>query len=192
MTQSLESYMARVAGALARSPLKDLERAAEVLMDARARGRWIFAAGNGGSAATASHFANDLVKGLSLAGRPRFKAMALNDGIPILTALANDYAYADCYVEQLKNYGSAGDVLVLFSGSGNSENVVRAARYARSIGMAVIGFTGRDGGLLAGCCTVNCLAPTHTMEEIEDVHMVWEHALVTVLRDRIAAEQGDA
>lgn len=186
--ERLGRYMMRDADTLMKSPYDDLVSAAVMLMKARSEGRWIFAAGNGGSAATASHFANDFVKGLSVEGKSRFKVVALNDSVPILTALANDYEYSVCYQEQLKNFGSAGDLLVVFSGSGNSPNVVKAARYAREMGMMVIGFTGRDGGAVAGFCNVNCTAPTDCMEEIEDVHMVWEHALVTAIREKILEE----
>jgi phosphoheptose isomerase len=188
LQNQLISYMSRDAETLKKSPFEQIEKAATLLMDARAMGKWIFAAGNGGSAATASHFANDFVKGLSAEGKVRFKVLALNDSVPILTALGNDYDYSVCYLEQLKNFGSAGDVLVVYSGSGSSPNVVKAAQYANSIGMKVIGFTGRDGGAVAEYCDVNCIAPTDRMEEIEDVHMVWEHALVTVLREEISKE----
>lgn len=187
--QQLSQYLSRDIEALRKSPYEELMQAIEVLMGARADGKWIFSAGNGGSAATASHFANDFVKGLSVEGKARFKAMALNDGVPIVTALANDYDYSLCFAEQLKNYGSAGDVLVVYSGSGNSPNVVKASEDAKSIGMRVIGFTGRDGGKVAAYCDVNCIAPTDCMEEIEDVHMAWEHALVTAIRAEIQNER---
>jgi D-sedoheptulose 7-phosphate isomerase len=185
----LRDYLKRAGETLNKSPIDNLSKAALVLMEARAQGRWIFAAGNGGSAATASHFANDFVKGLSVEGKKRFKVTALNDGIPILTALANDYDYSLCFSEQLKNYAASGDVLVVYSGSGNSPNVLKAAEYAREIGMKVISFTGRDGGKLHPLSFVSCIAPTDIMEEIEDAHMVWEHALVMGLRQMIAAEK---
>lgn len=191
-TKHLTDYMERAGRTLNKSPFNKLKQAAEMLMEARAKGNWIFSAGNGGSAATASHFANDFVKGLSVEGRKRFKAMALNDGIPIVTALGNDYDYSRCFSEQLKNYGTAGDILVVYSGSGNSANVVKAAEYARSIGMKVISFTGRDGGKLDKLSDIDCIAPTDCMEEIEDVHMVWEHALVMGLRELIVAEEEQA
>lgn len=189
MQQLLFDYLQRAGAALFKSPLEKLDMAAELLIAARADGKWIFAAGNGGSAATASHFVNDFVKGLSIEGKKRFRAMALNDCVPVLSALANDYSYDVCYVEQLKNYGSAGDVFVAYSGSGNSENIVKAAEYAKSIGMKVLAFTGRDGGKLDAFCDINCIAPTEVMEEIEDVHMVWEHAFVSTLREKIRAER---
>lgn len=190
LERTLKGYAEEACATLLRSPFDRLADAARVLLEARAADRWIFTAGNGGSAATASHMANDFVKGLSMEGRRRFKCMALNDGIPILTALANDYDYARCYEEQLRNYGSAGDVLVVFSGSGNSPNVVRAAEYARTIGMKVVSFGGRDGGRMKPLSDVACVAATDGMESIEDMHMVWEHALVLALRAAIAAEPG--
>ena len=183
-----QNYTERVSKALKDSPFIGLEEVANTLLEARGKNRWIFLAGNGGSASTASHFANDMVKGLSIASKPRFKAKALCDAVPIMTALANDYNYDLVYVEQLKNYASAGDTLILFSGSGNSPNVVNAARYGKENGLTVISFTGRDGGKLKDYSDVCCLAATNSMEEIEDVHLVWGHALSTVLRSVIEKE----
>lgn len=184
----VQEYTDRVGVALQDSPFSDLEKIAFTMMDARGEGRWIFLAGNGGSASTASHFANDMVKGLSIADKPRFKAKALCDSIPIMTALANDYEYGLVYLEQLKNYATTGDVLILFSGSGNSPNVVNAAEFGRKIGMKVVSFSGRDGGKIKVHSDICCIAPTDSMEEIEDVHLVWCHALATVLRSEIEKE----
>ena len=189
LVKHLKEYTDRACAAMKNSPFGQLDKAAEVLLRARREGKWVFSAGNGGSAATASHFANDFVKGLSVQGKKRFKCMALCDGVPILTCLANDFDFSLCYVEQLKNYGSKGDVFVAYSGSGNSANVVKAAELAREIGMTVISFTGRDGGKLHPLSDVGCIAPTDSMEEIEDIHMLWEHALVVGMRDIIAKEQ---
>ncbi len=188
MQAFLTDYLKRAGETLAKTDVSQLEAAAETLMRARAEGKWIIAAGNGGSSATASHFVNDFVKGLSMPDKKRFKVMALNDCVPVLTALANDYSYEECFVEQLKNFAGAGDVLVVYSGSGNSPNVVMAAKYAREIGMKVIAFTGRDGGKMNDYSDINCIAPTDVMEEIEDVHMVWEHALICMLRPIISKE----
>lgn len=189
LNSHFKDYTDRAGITLKKSPFEKLSEAAMMLMEARSEGKWIFTAGNGGSAATASHFANDFVKGLSVEGKKRFKCMSLNDGIPILTALANDYDYSLCYEEQLKNYGSPGDIFIAYSGSGNSSNVVKAASYAREIGMKVISFTGRDGGKLHALSDIGCIAPTDCMEEIEDVHMLWEHALIMGLRKIITEGQ---
>ncbi len=189
MIRHLVDYTDNTCKTLKKTPFNQLNQVAEVLLRARREGKWVFSAGNGGSAATASHFANDFVKGLSLENRKRFKCMALCDGVPILTCLANDFDFNLCYTEQLKNYGSEGDVFVAYSGSGNSPNVVKAAELAREMGMTVISFTGRDGGKLHTLSDVGCIAPTDVMEEIEDIHMTWEHALVVCMREIIRNEK---
>lgn len=184
----IQNYTEKISSALENSPFTSLEEVASVLLAARKKSKWIFLAGNGGSASTASHFANDLVKGLSMADKPRFRAKALCDATPIMTALANDYDYSLVYEEQLKNFASAGDVLILFSGSGNSSNIVNAAIHGKKIGMTVIFFGGRDGGKVKEYSGVSCIAATDCMEEIEDIHLVWGHALVTVIRSVIEKE----
>lgn len=188
MQKFLTEYFKRAGQTLVNSNVEKLKSVADIFMKAREQDKWIFAAGNGGSSATASHFVNDFVKGLSVPGKKRFRVIALNDCTPALTALANDYKYDVCFVEQLKNYAREGDVFVVYSGSGNSANVVEAAKYAKQIGMTVVSYTGRDGGKLNEYSDVNCIAATDVMEEIEDVHMVWEHALVCALRPIIEEE----
>jgi len=180
--------MEKMSKTLLSTPFEQLDAAAQILMEARKNDSWIFAAGNGGSSATASHFVNDFMKGLTVPGKKRFRAMALNDCTPLLTAWSNDTSYDQGFREQLINYAKTGDVLVVFSGSGNSGNVVAAADYAKSIGMKVIAFTGRCGGAVDRYSDVNCISPTDVMEEIEDTHMIWEHALVCGLRPQIEAE----
>ncbi len=189
----MKSYTERISAALAASPFMQLNEVRETLLAARNAGKWIFTAGNGGSAATASHFNNDMVKGLSVLStsgpsKIRFKSMALCDALPVVTALANDYDYNMIYAEQLKNFASDGDVFVVFSGSGNSPNVVKAAELSVATGLKVIAFTGGDGGRIADIADICCVADTGIMEEIEDIHMVWCHALITDLRKNIAAE----
>ena len=184
IAQDLQSYVERATSALLRSNFDQLAQVAELLLKTRDSGHWVFIAGNGGSAATASHMANDLVKGLNM-GKVRFKALALNDQVPVLTALANDYSYEVAYREQLFSYAGQGDVFVVFSGSGNSPNVVAAAEYAKSAGIPVISFGGRDGGKMKALSTIAVVAPTDSMEEIEDVHMCWEHALITALKSLV-------
>lgn len=181
----LKEYTKRVNEALTGTQFDELSKIAEAILAARDNKKWIFLAGNGGSASTASHFANDMVKGLSIGDKTRFKAKALCDPTPIMTALANDYSYEVVFSEQLKNYASSGDLLIVFSGSGNSPNIISAAKYAKETGMRVISFTGRDGGKIKDLCDLCCIAATDCMEEIEDIHVIWIHALATVLRASI-------
>jgi len=184
-------YMKRTGQTLNRTPFDKLIAASDIFMRAREGGRWIFTAGNGGSSATASHFVNDFMKGLSLPGKKRFRVMSLNDCTPLLTAWSNDRCYEEAFYQQLINYADPEDVLAIYSGSGNSPNVVKAAEYAKSINMKVVAFTGGSGGSIDRYCDVNCVAPTDVMEEIEDAHMVWEHAIISGLRLLIESEPSE-
>jgi D-sedoheptulose 7-phosphate isomerase len=158
----------------------DLGRVGEVidvLAEARARGRRIFLCGNGGSASTASHFATDLVKGASYGRDQRFRAMALTDSLPTITAYSNDVAYEAVFVEQLKNFAEPDDVLIAFSGSGNSPNVLRAVEYANSIRCKTVGLTGRDGGKLGPLSQIHVHVAHPHMGRIEDAHLVIMHMI---------------
>jgi phosphoglycolate phosphatase-like HAD superfamily hydrolase len=102
-----------------------------------------------------------------------------------VTCLANDFSYEEAYAIQLKTLGKKGDALVVYSGSGNSENVLAAARYANEAGICVIGFLGRDGGEMKKLCDLYIIAPTESMESLEDAHMAYEHALTVVMVDAL-------
>jgi D-sedoheptulose 7-phosphate isomerase len=152
-------------------------QAIELFKEARGAGRTIFVAGNGGSAATASHFVCDMVKGASLGKPSRFRIQALHDNFPTLSAYSNDLSYADAIVEQLKNFAQAGDVYMAISGSGNSPNVVRAMEYANSIGCRTLSLTGRDGGRLGALSQLNLHVPEPHMGRIEDAHHIICHMI---------------
>ncbi len=189
---AIRSYLDGVCALLNRLSVEDIERVIGVLMDACSEGHTVYIMGNGGSAATASHMANDLSKGTFVPGAPRFRAIALTDNVPLITAWANDTEYANIFVEQLAPLVQEGDVVIGISGSGNSENVLRAARLAKERGATTIGFTGADGGQLARIVDVNVLAPGAPMEMAEDVHMVLDHLICTTLRARLWREYGEA
>lgn len=145
--------------------------------EARQAGRAIFVAGNGGSAATASHFVCDMVKGASF-GRPlRFRIQSLTDSIPTMTAYSNDVSYEHAICEQLKNFAQAGDIYMAISGSGNSPNVVRAMECAKSMGCRTLALTGRDGGQLGALAELNIHVPEPHMGRIEDAHHVICHMI---------------
>ena len=126
----------------------DFTHVEAILLQAREEGRTIFIIGNGGSAATASHMANDLNKGATVSGQRRFRALALTDNVPLITAWANDTRYELIFVEQMANYLRPGDVLVAISGSGNSPNIIAAVEWARREGAVTVGLTGGNGGRL--------------------------------------------
>lgn len=124
----------------------DYARLAELFEKAREGGKRIYFLGNGGSAATSSHFTNDLGKGAGVKGAPPFRAVSLADNVSLITALANDDGYDRIFVAQLENALDKGDVAVGISASGNSPNVVAAIEYANSRGAATVGLTGFSGG----------------------------------------------
>ncbi|MDE2925043.1 MAG: SIS domain-containing protein [Acidobacteriota bacterium] len=145
------------------------------LESARRNGRQIFVCGNGGSAASASHLANDLGKGASYGRSPRFRVLSLTDNIPWISAVANDYDYDQVFVEQLRNYGRSGDLLLAFSGSGNSPNVINAVGWANRNGIATVGITGRSGGKLSQCARHVIRVDSSHMGHIEEAHFLILH-----------------
>ena len=184
--RNIRKYLDEVREVLERIPVDDARRVIDALMLAYSHNTQIFIMGNGGSAATASHFANDLNKAASSDARKRFRAIALTDNVPLLTAWGNDLSYEDIFVEQLKNLYSNGAVVIGISGSGNSPNVLKALRFAKDEGGTTIGFTGYQGGEVKGIVDECIVVPSHSMQQIEDVHLVLEHLICTVLREEIA------
>ncbi len=164
----------------------DLARVSEAIAwfeQARTEGHAIFVAGNGGSAATASHFVCDMVKGASYGKPARFRIQSLNDSMPTLTAYSNDVSYADAICEQLKNFAAPGDLYMAISGSGNSANVIRAAEFAKSIGCRTIALTGRDGGKLGPIADLNIHVSDQHMGRIEDAHHIVCHMIAYSFMD---------
>jgi D-sedoheptulose 7-phosphate isomerase len=183
----LRDYWDEVANVAATVDLDCLERVAVMLLNCQARGRVVFVVGNGGSAATASHFACDLSKGTRREGPPTFHVVSLTDNVPLLTAWANDSGYERVFSEQLTTLARPGDLLVAISASGNSPNVVAAIDAARSCGMAVVGLTGHSGGRLAHLADVAVNVPSDRIEIVEDAHLVVAHSLCVAVRERLAS-----
>ncbi len=170
---------------------QDAVRIKTVLLSAWRAGRTIFIAGNGGSASTASHLANDLNKGAAVPGQTRFRAIALTDNVPLMTAWANDTTYDRIFVEQMANFLHPGDVFIAISGSGNSANITTAVQWAREAGATTIGFTGGSGGRLRSLVDHCIVVPCSCMELIEDVHLALSHAICMSLREEIGAPSTD-
>jgi D-sedoheptulose 7-phosphate isomerase len=166
----------------------DLEAVAEALLRAWRERKHVFILGNGGSAATASHMMNDLNKYASVPGRPRFRAIALTDNMPWLTAVGNDQNYAEVFVEPLENLLEPGDTVIAISASGNSPNVVRAVEYAQAHGATTIGFCGRPGGRLAELADLRVIIPSDRIGQQEDGHLILNHTLAFALRARLEQE----
>ena len=182
-----EQYKAEVLHTLHQIDLAKVNQAIEWFIEARDQGRQIFVCGNGGSAATASHFVCDVVKGASYNRGSRFRIMALTDSLPTITAYSNDVGYDVVFAEQLKNFARAGDVVMAISGSGNSPNVVAALEYANSIGCRTLALTGRDGGRLGRLAQLNLHVAEPHMGRIEDAHMVICHMICYYFMDTESA-----
>ena len=147
--------------------------------------RTIFIIGNGGSAATASHMMNDLSKLTVVGNLPRVRSIALTDNVPLMTAVGNDLAYGDIFVEPLKNLLEPADILIAISTSGNSPNVIKAVEYARSRGAKVVGFCAAPGGRLAEIADAKVIIPSRRIGHQEDGHMILDHVISGALRERI-------
>ncbi|MQY59464.1 MAG: SIS domain-containing protein, partial [Clostridia bacterium] len=180
----VEEYLRELKETLDKLPYSQIERIKDILLGAYRKDKKVFIMGNGGSAATASHFACDLAKGTAGKddSRKRFKVIALTDSVPIITAWANDTAYENIFLEQLKSLLDAGDVVIAISGSGNSKNVIKAVEYANAQKALTIGLTGFRGGKLKGMVQECLVVPSHSLEQIEDVHLILEHILCSWLR----------
>ncbi len=162
-----------------------LTTALEWLEDAYKEGRGVYIAGNGGSAANASHLAEDLAKGaLADDNAKRFRVLSLTDNTPFITAVANDIGYEEVFAFQLRQFAQPGDILIVISGSGNSPNIHRAAEWARSNGVKVLSFTGFDGGKLQQLSDLQLHVPINDMCKAEAVHAVLMHMIVDMLHDR--------
>lgn len=191
-TQFVKEYLSKVIQLLTEmeeDAISKIDVLATELLKARENGKTIFIMGNGGSATTASHFAGDLSKGTIVEGFPRFRAIALTDNIPNMLAWANDNGYEYIFVEQLKNLMEQGDVVIGISGSGNSENIIRAIEYANEHNAVTIGLSGfSENNKLMNTAKINIHAPSSCMQRVEDIHLVLQHLLISLIREEMKHE----
>jgi len=184
----ITAYLQQVGRIVDQLPPDAIGDIAEVIFDAYRRGRHVFAFGNGGSSACASHFIEDVAKGIDYgAGRPRYRALALTESVPLITAWANDTTYDNVFAEQLRNFVEPGDIAIGISASGNSPNVLRAFELAKQVGATTIGLTGYDGGQLRRIADRCIVVPCDNMQQIEDLHLIICHLIFVCLRDTEAA-----
>ena len=170
------AYLDYLTSVLKTIDTREIGQFIETLLDARERGATIYFIGNGGSAATASHFANDIAIGTNSYEKP-FRAVSLTDSNAIITAVGNDFGFEEIFVRQLRVLGRAGDVVVAISASGNSPNLIRAFDYAKSIGIKTVAITAFDGGKIKQIADEGVHVPTAPKEygPAEDAHMVLDH-----------------
>ena len=175
MREFINNYFERLKSTVDKLDRREIEGFINVLLSARDRDSTIFIMGNGGSAATASHFMCDIAKGASGEKNKRFKVVCLNDNVEIMMAYANDVSYDEIFVEQLKNQFTSGDVVIGISGSGNSKNVLKAVEYANQNKGITVGITGYSGGALKKMTAHSVNANVDDMQISEDIHMMLVH-----------------
>ncbi len=157
-----------------------IDAALNLLLKAFENGNTIYIFGNGGSSATASHFQNDFNKGVSEHTEKKFNFLCLNDNLATMMAVANDIGFEEVFRFQLRGHLKPGDLVVAISGSGNSANVINAVEYAKECGNQIIGLTGFGGGKLRELSDVSLHVPVNSMQITEDVHMVFDHLMMSV------------
>jgi len=185
---NFKNYFRKLKEALDKVDIDSINQVVDILMKCRDNKGTMYIFGNGGSAANASHIAGDFLKGISFGMEKRFKTHCLNDNIAGTTAITNDLSYDEIFIEQLKTYLSPGDVVIGISGSGNSENVIKAVKWARDSGATTIALVGFKGGRLHQIAEYVIHAPVDDMEITEDIHTVVFHAIKQELNRRIKGD----
>ena len=174
----IQGYLDYLKSVLDQLNIDDISKFIDTIKEARENNQFIYFIGNGGSAATASHFANDLAIGTRSSKKP-FRILSLTDNVPVLTAIGNDFGYDEIFTKQLEAYLKPNDVVVAISASGNSPNVVKALEYAKKMSAKTVSLTGFDGGKIKSMADVNLHVPTVKGEygPVEDVHMIFDHII---------------
>jgi D-sedoheptulose 7-phosphate isomerase len=183
----VERYLEEIETAVKRIDRDAVRAVVDALFACWARRGTTYLIGNGGSAANASHMMNDLTKCTIVEGRPRFRAIAFTDNVPIMTAMANDHSYEDIFTEPLRAHLDPRDVVLALSGSGNSPNILHAIAFAKEAGAVTIGLCGDTGGRLAKLADVAVLIPAARIGQQEDGHLILNHTIALALHERIAA-----
>jgi len=188
---SAGEYFTRLQAEIAAVDQQAVERWADAVYQAWEDGRWVFIVGNGGSGSTASHMAEDLGKStlddadLADESRKRLKVLSLTDNTGWIMAIGNDLHYDQIFVQQLMNYGSAGDLLIAISGSGNSQNVLNAASWSARNGVKVFGLTGYSGGKLKQQQDDGIHVAIDDIGMVEGIHLCLFHWMLNDVYARI-------
>lgn len=190
-TDFVKAYLAGVEKITRTISKDDIDKVIQLLYEGWKNDRQIFIAGNGGSASTATHFASDLNKFASAESKRRFRAFALTDNMPLMTALVNDEGWENAYTWQLENFMREGDIFVAISvhgGSGSdragpwSQNLLKAVKLAREKQGKIVGLVGFDGGLLRKVADCSIVVPIDSTPQVEGYHLVLTHLIVARLK----------
>lgn len=178
------TYVGLIEKTFAVTDFKNFDLAVKRIVNALECKKRIFLFGNGGSAATASHFVVDWRKSVSEKLNFYPNVYSLTDNLPIITAIANDISYEAIFSEQIKNSAQLGDLAIAISGSGNSKNVLNGILAANQIGLETIALTGFDGGQVAKIVQINCLVNSNNIKIVEDMHSAFGHAVVQAVVEK--------
>lgn len=181
MKEKIKEYFEKEIEVIKKLDIDEIEKSVKAIKDAYEREAYIYVFGNGGSAATASHFVCDFNKGICEKKEKKFKLVCLNDNMPVVTAVANDISYEDIFYFQLVNRLKPDDLVLAISGSGNSKNVLKAVDYAKEVGAKVVGVSGYSGGKLREKADYHLHAGVDDMQITEDIHMMFDHMMYRVL-----------
>ncbi len=173
----IRKYGSAAEKALAKLPTEAVIQLIRLLEKSRRENHQIFVCGNGGSAAMSSHLAGELGKEPVEEGEGRFRILSLADNVAWISAIANDEDYSKVFVEQLRNLAQGGDLLIAFSCSGNSENVIEAVHWANQAGLTTVGITGQPGGRLAECADLVVAVPSSFTPHVQEGHMQIQHLI---------------
>ena len=185
-TAEISAYLEHEIATIQKLDVEQINRALNLLLTAFENGNTVYIFGNGGSSATASHYQNDFNKGVSEHTEKKFNFLCLNDNVATVMAGANDIGFEEVFRFQLRGHLKPGDVVMAISGSGNSRNVINAVEYAKEQGNQVIGLTGFDGGMLKRLSDVSLHAPINSMQVTEDIHMIFDHLMMSVFYKALA------
>ena len=158
-----------------------INRIINEIKEAQERGDTIYICGNGGSAATASHYCCDFNRDVDRHCGKTGNFICLSDNVPTMMAIANDYSYEEVFSYQLKNRLKQGDILFVISGSGNSKNIVQAMEVAREKGNMIIGLCGYDGGKVKEMSNICLHVKIDNMQIVEDTHLMLDHCMMYIL-----------
>lgn len=178
--ENIRNYLAKEIEVINELDIDAIDAVMNLLEETFEKEKMIYVFGNGGSAATASHYQNDFNKGISEYTKKKFRFLCLNDNIATLMAIANDIGYDDVFRFQLDGHLAKGDIVIAISGSGNSKNVIKAVEYAKTCGNKVVGITGFSGGKLKELSDLSLHVPIKSMQITEDIHMVFDHLMMSI------------
>ena len=182
--ENIQNYISTLHQTIDQLPQELIAEVIKILQRARIQGNQVFIMGNGGSAATATHFVCDLAKNTRHPELPHYRAIGLTDNMAIFSAYANDEGYENVFAKQLANLIQPGDIVIGISASGNSQNVLNAIQEAKRDIVTTIAFTGFDGGRLGKLVDINIHVRSNIIEHVEDIHLMLEHMIVKAIKDQ--------